>query len=182
MINMAEFDWDAGIPYKELKRRIRTKLDQNKKYPIKYVKLLVYAVQLRNGARISEALDGLRYFAKGQRPDVLVRKKKKFTKKGNPIKPDYRAFIWPEFIKKPIFNTNTLPIIENMKVGNLKVSARGLIGVNTHSLRYARTTQLTKENKTDPIIVSKILHHSDPKFTMRYVQQSEADALNERVR
>ncbi len=189
-------DWDSGVPYAELQRRIKEALAANRKNSIRYTKLLIYAIQLRNQARVSEAHDALGQFE--QDPALLtvqvkVRKKGLYKTRINPISgrrvfvldskgrkipkpPEFREFIWPEYIKR------SLPPLTRISIENAKVSCRSLIGVNTHTLRYARITKLIREDKIDPLIVSKITHHSDPKFVLKYFQQKEADRINKEVK
>ncbi len=115
--------WDYSIPYEEAKLRITLTLKENaknflekgyKKYAKRVIYLSIYAIQLRNALRISEALDAFTRFVFTQfdensfvpNPEetlVLVSKKKYVsfnpkTQKWNWKRLDYRKAIWPRFL------------------------------------------------------------------------------------
>jgi len=172
--------WDEGIPYQEIKKRIireleKIKTKENIRAIIKTTYLVIYSIQLRNGCRISEAIEGFNRFLQGEGKKegnkrivkVRVRKKKK---------PEEREIIYPEFI--------SYKLIEKLKKYRVVVDKQKAIvyckrylGVNTHTLRYARITYLA-EKGVNPSIIAKITKHSKLDFIITYTQEKLAKKIN----
>ena len=237
--------WDYSIPYEELKLRIQFLLDENikefidkhsKKYGKRIIYLSIYAIQLRNALRISEALDAFTRFLYLQltpnsfTPNpketlVLVSKKKyvsynEKTGKWNWKRLDYRKAIWPSFINLEKYNLNKNILFEVLdndpKLSNdlrrafelyteyklkleqivtlkkkqlidrpkhflnvvkrLKMEALRLLGVNTHTLRYAYITYLLRKGY-NPSLIAKITHHSNLNYILTYTQRKQAEMI-----
>lgn len=192
-------NWDSGVSYDICKARIVRAIEVNQQNPSRLVKCYVYAIQLRNGSRISEATDALKDFYKGIKEiEVLVRKKKKWkthrdektyklefvlNDKGKKIRlaDDYREMLWPEFIDKPDFKDKDIQNeVRELSKKQAQDSCRKIINVNSHSLRYARITELSDKGVNDSVI-AKITHHSDLKFIMKYQQEKVAKRINREI-
>jgi len=136
---------------------------------------VVYAIQLRNGARISESVDAFNNFINNNFKkkegkiitEVRVRKKKK---------EEYRVIIYPEFIPFNLINK-----LKKYRLGintlKAKVACLRILGVNTHTLRYARISFLA-EKGVNPSIIAKITHHSKLDFILTYTQEKIAEKVN----
>ncbi len=177
---MSKKTWDMGVGYEELKRRIILSINniRNKeglKATIRLAYLIVYAIQLRNGSRISEAVEGFnkflnnKYSVKNGRKVVEVKVRKKKTE-------DMRLLIYPEFIPFVLLEKVKRYRVEVNEV-RAKVYAKRILGVNTHTLRYARITYLL-EKGVNPSIVAKITHHSKLDFILNYTQEKVAEKVN----
>jgi len=236
--------WDYSVPYEELKLRINLLLKESanlylekgyKKYAKRIIYLVIYALQLRNALRISEALDGFTRFVFLQfnpqdfypNPNetlVLVSKKKYVsynpkTGKWNWKRLDYRKAIWPSFIRlEDLYTRNIIfevfdrfpkikeelykvfeaytqyklelerivtlkqkKLIERPKVfldyaKRLKMECLRLVGVNTHTLRYAYITYLIRKGY-NPSLIAKITHHSNLNYILTYTQRRQAELI-----
>ena len=235
--------WDYSIPYEELKLRINFLLKESiegyieskrMKFAKRIVYSTIYAIQLRNALRISEALDAftrfifLQFDENSLKPNpeetlVLVSKKKyvSFNKKTNSWnwkRLDYRKAIWPKFInlnyngknilfkvfeEKPkirdelykvfekytnykfelerIVSLKKKTLIERPKeflkyVKRLKMECLRLLGVNTHTLRYAYITYLIRKGY-NPSLIAKITHHSNLNYILTYTQRKQAEMI-----
>ena len=83
--------WDLGLDYKRTYRLLLTKIRTHyKRRALRhYTYAIILLIQLRNGSRISEAIEGLRKFIESgkRKVEVRVRKHKK---------PEYRLMILPK--------------------------------------------------------------------------------------
>lgn len=172
--------WDRGVKYDDLKRRLIRLIKVNsrpedRKTALRLGYLVAYAIQLRNGLRISEALEAFEKFKKydfekdeGKRvATVRVRKKKR---------EDYREAVWPDWVSWSVMDVMRRFNVE-LKKSSAAVLAPKLLGVNTHTLRYARITYLTEKGYS-PALVAKITHHSNLNFIVRYTQEKLAKRTN----
>lgn len=178
-----KFGWDKGVKYEEVKdvvtEVVRKYKDDDR---IRSVKKLAYAViaaiQLRNGARCSEACEAFENFVSGKFETkdgkrvtyVRVRKKKDEV---------FREIYYPEFV--------AFDVIKRLKNYKLEISTKAykvacprLFKVNTHSLRYARITWLL-ERGVNPSIVAKITKHSKLDFILDYTQEKIAEKVNKEL-
>ena len=182
-VTLSRKSWDMGISYGELKEEIikgikGLKGEEGIKALTRLAYLITYAIQLRNGARISEAVEGFRKFLsneyvvkEGKRVvEVRVRKKKAL---------DTRTLIYPEFIPYNLIDKLRKYRVE-VRVDRAKSYCRRILGVNTHSLRYARITYLLNKG-INPSLVAKITHHSKLDFILEYTQQRQAEKLNSEI-
>jgi len=236
--------WDKGIAYDDLKRKIITLYNElsNRDTKTNWKRisyLTVYAIQLRNALRISEALESFLRFAFEVYPnnakskkrkietEVLVAKKKyvSYDKKKNEWKwkkLDFRRVIFPSWFPnermsfktfmgklleksyivemyKPVYNDwmdyikELEEVIRNKEeripekpesferlVKNLKKRCEKLLGVNTHTLRYAYITYLLEKGYS-PSLIAKITHHSNLNFILKYTQQKQAERILENI-
>ncbi len=177
---MSRKGWDMGKDYGGLKRKILKEIERvrdkdNLKALTRLAYLITYAIQLRNGARVSEAVEGFNnflnneYFTEKGRKKVKVRVRKKKAL-------DTRELIYPEFLPYSLMDKLRKYRVE-VRVDRAKAYSRRILGVNTHTLRYARITYLLNKG-VNPSIVAKITHHSKLDFILNYTQEKLADKLN----
>jgi len=172
-------EWDKGVDFEVIRNRIINKIEEYKnregrKNIIILSKLIVYSIQLRNGCRISEALEAFYKFLNNQ---FEVKEKKKLVKVRVRKKRNFeeRYITWPEWV--PFYLISKIKAYRiNLSVNSLKVSAKNLIGVNTHTLRYAFITYLAKKG-INPSLIAKITHHSRLDYILKYTQQKIADEI-----
>lgn len=158
--------WDKGLDYEYcysvLLRRLQ-RARNNKQYC--YYAILL--TQLRNGARISEAVRSFLEFVKsGKRElEVNVSKKKRVEK---------RLMIIPNEVERE--KCLALDGDEKVLTRRVKVFCRQKLGFNTHSLRYAFITYLLK-HQVNPSIVAKITKHSKLDFILTYTQEKAGEEI-----
>jgi len=182
-VTLSRKGWDMGVSYEELKEEIIKGIKEIKdkegiKALTRLAYLITYAIQLRNGARISEAVEAFNKFLRNEYvvkegkkvAEVRVRKKKAL---------DTRELIYPEFIPYNLIDKLRKFRID-VRVGRAKSYCRRILGVNTHSLRYARITYLLNRG-VNPSLVAKITHHSKLDFILEYTQQKQAEKLNSEI-
>jgi len=166
--------WDRGIDfdqmYRELAGIINKPIDP-KRYRQKIG--LAYAIislcQLRNGSRISEAIDFVKKAiqTKKRKIEIRIRKHKK---------EDYRIM----FLPKPITRNHLSLISFILEIPDLVLRARvedwlkRHFGINTHSLRYAFITKLSRLGYT-PQIIASITGHRNLNYVLRYTQKKAGE-------
>lgn len=160
--------WDRGVDFSSFYNILRRNIASRRKNDVCYSAIAL--IQLRNGSRIAEAVDGFKQFilTREQVIHVRVRKKKK---------EDYRLMVIPD----ELLQYNIVEVcsdLVNLSDKKLRDRVRkylyNLYGINTHSLRYAFITYLIKNN-ISVSIVSKITHHSNLNYILQYTQQRLAD-------
>ncbi len=170
--------WDKGLDYRkmyrELLRRLREHLGRRAYTSFCYVTILL--IQLRNGSRISEALEAARKFIKEGSRKVKVRIRKRSD--GHE-----RLMIMPEELKLQDLHIciDILNEDEPKVLNRIKVYAEKVLGINTHSLRYAYITYLLK-NGVSPAIVAKITGHKKLDYILTYTQVRTAEEALEKIR
>lgn len=159
-------NWDKGIDYETLLdiilKRYRIARKQKEKC---YLAILL--IQLRNGARISEAVRCYRQYLKNKNPEqrVVLSKKRKI---------DDRLMYMPlEFIPNIPECSEFLTIDYKKLINRIKVYSIRVLKVNTHTLRYAYITYLAKKG-VNPSIIAKLTKHSNLNFITAYTQEKEA--------
>jgi integrase len=167
--------WDKGLDYEEAYSRILRTLSKNKKHTRCYDAVLL--LQLRNGARVSEALRGFLAYVRGEAKfhphhrklvvTVQVSKKKR---------PEERLIVIPEELKEmDLSDCKALLKEDPLKLKRrIEQYARDKYGFNTHSLRYAFITYMLLRG-VNPSIVAKITRHSRLDFILRYTQEKRAE-------
>ncbi len=170
--------WDRGIEYGLLRkrllrlyRRMREKADKSRRYRKRLVHTLVLMIQLRNGCRVSEAVEALQKMALTGQRKVMVRVRK--TKK------EEREVVLP----KSVPDSDLRLIREDTKTltaDQVKSFAKYNLGINTHTLRYAFITHLAVEKGIQPNVVAKITGHVDLDHLITYTQQVKAEEILEK--
>jgi len=175
-----EGSWDRGIDYDLLRKRLlrlyknlREKADGSKRYRKRLALSMALMIQLRNGCRVSEAIEALHKMAStGQRKVMVrVRKVKKEEKLREVVLPKAVPDSDLRLVKKEA---------ESVTVDQVKSFARYNLGINTHSLRYAFITHLTVEKGVQPNVVAKITGHVDLDHLITYTQRVKAEEILER--
>jgi len=163
--------WDKGIPFKQAERIILKEMAKTRDSDLKsYCYWAIAYTQLKNGARISEAIEGfLKALKSGAREvEVRVRKSKDKT----------RLIVIPKTVElKPC----KWLLEEDMR--NIRERVRVYLwrkGLNTHSLRYAFITELSSRG-LPPQLIASITKHSDLDMITRYIQSREARELLELI-
>ena len=167
MVKRPKKSWDQGVSYEEIKTRLlelieiarfRASLGYEKAKQ-RLANLYVLLVQLENAARISEAYEAyMTFLATGMREiPVRVRKRKDETYRLIMIPPEI-----PENAPAPV------------SIAAVKVFAREVLGVNTHTLRYARITHMARLGVPAQII-GRITEHKKLDMILRYTQKVEAE-------
>ena len=171
-------EWDRGLDYKrtykELLRRLREHLSKRAYTSFCYASILL--IQLRNGSRVSEALEAARKFIEEGSRKVKVRVRKRSD--------DHkRLMIMPEELKHQDLRIciDILNEDEAKVLNRVKVYAEKVLNINTHSLRYAYITYLLK-NGVNPAIVAKITGHKKLDYILKYTQVRTAEEALEKIR
>jgi integrase len=200
--------FDRGIDFNTIKNKlikeydaIKTKIteldDQHKFYERrkkmlfhKMIYCMVALVQLRNGSRISEAVEAFKKFIKCRdlNDKILVKiaksesiKYKKETKEQFKTKARYRKMMFPnDWIEiDDIDCVNRYTTI----VPNKKLQKRVLdyllkyFNCNTHSLRYAFINYMLFDLKKEMSVVAKFVGHTNVQQLVTYTQQKHCDKL-----
>lgn len=152
--------WDLGLNYEDLLEMLKN-LYLHSLTPIRRRNTAVLLVQLYNGSRVSEAVDAWNKFVLTGKREIEVRVRKHKN-------PDTRLMIIPKIIKHP-GSTKRIWFATDKAV---KFYAFCL-GINTHSLRYARITHLLSKGE-NPAIVAKIVGHKNLNQLLTYYQDKEA--------
>lgn len=162
--------WDKGVNLEtiiSLIKRLRRKY-AGRKYAC-YLDILY--VQALNGLRISEAVDAYIEYIKTRNSvlDVTVRKKKKPDKRRVFIRSiDTEGCEWVLLTDK------------DKLVARAKVVCRRLLGINTHTIRYAYITYLASMG-VESSIIAKITHHTKLDMVLRYTQTKRAEEIQKAV-
>jgi integrase len=162
--------WDAGLDFIETYRKILSHLHRARK-----PQDVVLLIQLRNGSRVGEAVEALRKFCETGKTQVLV----KIEKHRDPR--DQRLMVLPEELRKGQGRVLLeqacawLSGVEKPKEA-VKSYCRRAYGFNTHSLRYAFITYLSRKG-VPPQIIAKITFHKDMSHILTYTQKRTAEEM-----
>lgn len=161
--------WDKGVDYVSVYNILRRNLYSKKKKDICYSSILL--IQLRNGSRISEAVECFKQYLLTRKTELYVRVRKKKRE-------DYRLMIIPEELQAiDVSQCSELLQVDDRK---LRDRVRKYISrkykINTHSLRYAYVSHLLRNN-VNVSIIGKITHHSNLNYILHYTQQKLADEV-----
>ncbi|MEM1831055.1 MAG: hypothetical protein QXJ97_05940 [Desulfurococcaceae archaeon] len=161
--------WDKGVDYASMYNILRRNLHSKNKLDVCYSAILL--IQLRNGSRISEAIETFKEFLITHKNEIYVRVRKK-------RKEDQRLMIIPEEIQViNLTQCSDLLSVDDRKLRDrLRFYLYHKYKINTHSLRYAFITYLLKNN-VNVSIISKITHHSNLNYVLHYTQQRIADEV-----
>lgn len=200
--------FDRGVDYLEMKTKLIEevgliiadieKLSENKRgyekdklnLMRKYIYCLIAIIQLRNGARISEAVNAFEIFIqKKQKLDdkvnVKIAKSKatKYKKGGEKVKTKtrYRKMIFPLNWVNKINDIDNIRNYLKEYEGSLNKRVLDYLNrnykCNTHSLRYAYINYMLYTEKKEMTIVAKFIGHSNINQLIRYTQCKESDKL-----
>ena len=131
--------------------------------------LAIAIIQLTNGARVSEAIEGYGEWIRTGRTEVEVRVRKKKN-------PETRKIVIPTFLReyRTILRSKRIPT--RQAVFDL-LNRR--YGINTHTLRY---TWITWHTETlSPAYISQIIRHGSIDMLLKYLSKRKADKLLEEI-
>jgi len=166
--------WDSCLDYKEAYSQILSHL-----YRTGSPWDVVLLIQLRNGARIGEAVEAAKAFCSTKDYTVRVRIEKH---KGN----DTRLMVLPEELRDRQGREYLAQACARLaKVKNpknaVKLYCRRVYGFNTHSLRYAYVTYMLSKG-VNPSLVAKITGHKNLSHILHYTEIRTAEDLLLKVR
>ncbi|MFN3804908.1 MAG: integrase [Pyrobaculum sp.] len=162
--------WDRGVDFETMYVLITRKMKLDKRSRCYFAILLT---QLRNGARVSEAVRAFQTWLRSGRAEVEVKVSKR--------KDVVRLIVIPTEVLDMKAECVELAVVNEKKlVERLKVFAKRRLGVNTHSLRYAFITYLLRQG-VSPAIVAKITQHAKLDHILTYTQQKAAEDLLRRL-
>ena len=177
------FAWDKaserGLSYGDLLRLLEDKLETARSDK-EYTYLAALYIQLRNGCRVSEAARAMLMFAKtgNRKLRVPVSKRKDRLERLVliPSNVEYRRVSWlaEEFRRKPLDKAAKQLALR------LKVFSQRVLGINTHSLRYAFITYLASQGVA-PQLIAKITGHARLDYILHYTQRLAAEDLLEKL-
>jgi site-specific recombinase XerD len=161
--------WDKGIDYETTYSRILRKITSVKRDTTRCY-LIIALIQLRNGARISEAIRGFKEWIKTSKTEVYIQVSKK-------KRHEERLIVIPHEVHE--YKLSCVDLLDlNNRV--LRDRVRAILyyyfKINTHSLRYAFITYLLR-NGVNPALVSKLIRHSRLDTLMHYVQTKQSDEI-----
>lgn len=172
--------WDCNLDYEQTRKRIKNVIDHEvaraKKKVIPRKKLgffIIFAIQLRNGLRISEAIDAYVEFQKiplwdQKEVTIKVRKKKHVV-----TKPAY----YPRWVNSKAMGYMKAHFPSwRPSVQSCSNACRKYLHATTHSLRYARITYMAEQG-VNPTLIAKATRHSQLSYVFHYTQQKKADEV-----
>jgi len=167
--NVKIFGWDKGLDYEKTYKQILKHMkeatrDTTKAYDI------ILLTQLRNGSRLTEAINFLKKII-----ETKPFKRQAYIKVEKRKDSHERQMVLPEEIDK----RELLRVAYVIKEANRwKVSGycKRTYGFNTHSLRYAFISYLSKKG-VSPQIIAKITGHKTLDYIIYYTQQVQAEEL-----
>ncbi|AEH06276.1 integrase [Methanothermococcus okinawensis] len=189
-LNKRNRSWDKGLDFDSMYRlferdiaKIRENINNGLAYK-KDIKSLAYLtialLQLRNGCRIGEAIEGMILICKNNNLNwdkpIEVRIKVEKTKKTV----SYRDIVLPSTIKKEDIELirDVVLNLEKAKKPRMRVYTwlKNHYGINTHSLRYAFITKYAVMN-TSPQLIAKITGHVNLNHIITYTQEKVAKQM-----
>jgi len=168
---MPKKKWDQGLDLEYLLSKFKRVL-RNPKNDKDYCYTSILYVQLRNGARIGEAVKAYMVFLKTGKREFEVEIEKR--KDG-----EVRRMVIPEGLERD----RCIWIADedyNKLVDRLKNYAKRRHKVNTHSIRYAFITFLLKEGVPESI-VAKVTGHKKLDYILEYTQKKAAEEVLHRL-
>jgi len=158
--------WDKNVDFIKMKKQLLKDIKELTKEKITYRRLkqitytVILLVQLLNGCRISEAIEGVQKAATLNKNEVYVRVRKQ--------KHNFRLIVIPTFLNKYLKLIRVLlPLINRDQVRSY---ARYHYSINTHSLRYAFISYLTRKGYPAQAIAS-ITQHRKLSLILSYTKR-----------
>ena len=163
---MPLFAWDRGLDYEKEYRRL-LKLYRQEKRKARKANLLVLLTALRNGSRVSEAIEFLqKALDTGKRSlEIKVRKQK------NPVT---RMMTLPREVDMKDLKELAY-WIQNRTRQKVYSTAKSL-GYNPHALRYAFISHLARRGVSAQLI-AKITGHRKLDYILHYTQKKRAEEI-----
>lgn len=181
---------NIGDDYKEISENDRYFKTKCEKALNKQIYLLISMIQLRNGSRISEAVEAVYNFLKNndlsEKAIVKIAKSKSIKYKRETgeqytTKTRFRKMTFPaSWVEIENFDNIKNQII-NIKKNKLRKRVLDYLlkrfKCNTHSLRYSFINYMLYEQKKEIGLIAKMIGHSNLNQLVRYTQNLEIDKL-----
>lgn len=165
--------WDKGLDYESVYARLVRKINSVRSDSARCY-LIVALIQLRNGARVSEAIRAFKEWLRSGKSELYVRVSKK--RRG-----EQRLIVIPEEVEQYRLRcVDLVDVDDKILRERVRYSLYYYFKINTHSLRYAFITYLLR-NGVNPALVSKMIRHSRLDTLMHYVQVKESDSILRRL-
>jgi len=176
--------WDEGLDYEKTYKRLVNHLralreDATEKGLVRRFYTMVLLTQLRNGSRVGEAIDMVCHAMRTGERDARVRVEKRSDG-------ETRRMILPDEITRLDLLQTRAVCEERLARGKrwlvslISTYARRRLGFNTHSLRYAFITHLSRHGYS-PQVIAKITGHKRLDFILSYTQEKLADKILENL-
>ena len=168
--------WDLGLDYRQVYRLLLSKIREHlsRRAFASYCYACVLLIQLRNGSRVSEAVDAAIKFSDQRSSEVYVKVRKR--------RDGYeRLMVLPEELKIQDISICREILSKGKATLRVKVYAKKVLGINTHSLRYTRITHMLRNN-ISPSIVAKITGHKKLDYILTYTQIKTAEEALRNIR
>jgi len=167
---MVNNNWDRGIDFENTRRMLIVKLrEELKRGGIRRISRIAHYVtaliQLYNGCRASESVEAFNRWRRTGKKEVEVRVRKK-------KKEEVRLVVIPSVAQR----YREVVRHYHQSTDRYKNFIRQNFNFNTHSLRYAFITYLSKQG-VSPQLIAKITHHKRLDMILNYTQQKRADEL-----
>jgi len=169
--------WDYQLMFDETLKNIEKQISfYHNNYIINNTELnarrLLYCcvlyTQVKNGARISEARDGVKEYLETGRTELQIRIRKRKDQ-------EKRLIIIPNEIQK---YRDIMDISKHMLYKKAKVIGnwtKNNFGHNTHSLRYVFVTHMVLEKNFNPVLISKMTGHRNLNYILSYTSKKSAN-------
>jgi len=172
-----KISWAKELDYNQIYRKIAQTMPlfrgKFKPRGLKaFVHLSVLLVQLRNGSRVSEAIEAIEKFTNSKEKEIQVRARKR--------KRTYaRTMIIPAEVR--VEDIPQLKAAMPISIAAVKVFAARRLGINTHSLRYAFITHLSRQGIA-PQVIARITGHTKLDYVLHYTERPQADEILRKVK
>ncbi|MDG7052217.1 MAG: hypothetical protein JRN19_07210 [Nitrososphaerota archaeon] len=170
-----QFGWDRGADYKKTYSKLTVLLKEcAEKEGIHadsgFAFSCVLLTQLRNGSRVSEAVDAMNGWLRNRNPSVEVRVRKQKTASTRLM------VIPPEVQRYYSYKSRLLGALASAQLPAIEMWSRRRLGYNTHSLRYAWITEAARRG-ISPQLIAKITGHRTLDMVLSYTQKSGAEDI-----
>ena len=166
-------DWDMSVDFIEMRDRFLGDLRKLRGGELTYRRLreicytVILLVQLLNGCRISEAIEGVRKAVNQNKSEVYVRVRRQ--------RDNMRLIVIPSFIDEYLLGLVRL-IIPFVNRDSVRMYCKYRYGINTHSLRYAFIRYLGEKGYSVQAIAS-ITQHKNLNYILKYVQRKAGEDI-----
>lgn len=166
------FGWDRGLDYEKVYKQILNHYRDASRATSKAYDIVLLS-QLRNGARVGEAITFIKKVAESRERELYVPVEKR--------KDGYeRLMVLPKEIKlRDVLSLSY--IIDQITVEKVATYCKYTYGFNTHSLRYAFISYMARKG-TAPQLIAKMTGHKGLDFILYYTQQIEAENLLKEIK
>ena len=172
-----------GLDFENVKLMILQEIEKCKRnindkvYRKRLLYLTILYIQLCNGLRVSESVDAfLKWLETGYRELNINVRKRSDNYHRLVIIPrevsDLRSILQEVLNEFKIKSNLPLPEVLTNRVKNF---ATHTLKINTHALRYAFITFMSKKLKLMPQELAKLTGHKDIKFIMHYHEKTHAE-------